>query len=423
MKIYTVEKQSYKQINLTTLFAIVLILCLFFQNVLLEEFIVFKYLDEVIACGLFAMYIGGILIGGAIKKRDIILIVGFIVTVMIGLYSNYTAHFQKNIFIIGSDIISCFKFLFVFLGLSNSRSILYKKINYDKVLNITIPILTIYLIILSGFGVLNLVKDTGMYYEIRYGLRAFSFVYGTPGLIINQMTYLLILLGANANRGKKSMLLFFLVILNIMFTLRTRGFALIAIFILLYYYFVLLKRKKVGMQILIILIVIICLGYSQFEFYFLEGATPRKTFILGALKILKEYFPIGTGFATYGSSAAADNYSLLYYILGFNLRYGMSPDTPMFLNDNYWPMILAQFGLAGTITFVYTLYKYLRYVFKLMFKNRSQYCKLFCYFFIFDILFSSIQSSYLAHYSVVTLSLIFMFCFNHPSSRRGENGY
>ena len=71
-----------------------------------------------------------------------------------------------------------------------------------------------------------------------------------------------------------------------------------------------------------------------------------------------KYFPIGSGFATYGSAQAAKSYSVLYQLYGFSNRWGMGAgENSFYLNDTYYPMIIGQFGYFGFFIFMFVYYK------------------------------------------------------------------
>lgn len=57
---------------------------------------------------------------------------------------------------------------------------------------------------------------------------------------------------------------------------------------------------------------------------------------------MRDYFPLGTGFATYASEQARKNYSPIYTMYGLNT--GETPMDSKFLNDVFWSIIFAQGG-------------------------------------------------------------------------------
>ncbi len=410
-----------KTMNIQTLLIFILVELLIFQNWLQIVVPFLKMLDEIVAVIGLAFYFFKILMSGKMLKSDIKILIPLIISLLLGLTGNLSYGIQSSRIAIMIDVVSTFKFIFVFLGY---RAMMDSSvIKVKKLIRWISAIMKVYVLILSGFAAVNLFKSIGMDAGMRYGIRMFAFVYGTPGHLINQMTYALLIFTAEREQKKHGNITWLLLCFWIMLlTVKTRALVLAAIYIGLYYVFLLREKKRLGMEILGIVSIGILIGYSQFKYYFLGTATPRQTFVTGAIKLVKEYFPLGTGFATYGSSAAADYYSPLYYALGFDLRYGMGPTSNMFLDDNFWPMIFAQLGLFGAFVFIVLLIYYVANILINSKKCSSGYNKLISYFFIFDIILGSVQSSYLAHYSMVTLSLLYMLLF-YKDNRSVGNGY
>jgi len=64
--------------------------------------------------------------------------------------------------------------------------------------------------------------------------------------------------------------------------------------------------------------------------------------------ILIDYFPFGSGFASYGTHSSGLFYSDVYVEYGLNDVYGLTRNNPKFVSDTFYPS-LAQFGVAGII--------------------------------------------------------------------------
>lgn len=79
----------------------------------------------------------------------------------------------------------------------------------------------------------------------------------------------------------------------------------------------------------------------------------RSMLTEGGVTVAAQYFPLGAGFGQYGSATAADQYSPLYFALGFDDRFGLGPgpDSGQFLNDNQWPAIVGEAGWFGAAFF------------------------------------------------------------------------
>ena len=129
-----------------------------------------------------------------------------------------------------------------------------------------------------------------------------------------------------------------------------------------------LKRKvlekklfsiRTFLAILPLTILILIPGWTQFDQYFLttDEFSPRLLLTIEGINIFNENFPFGVGPGYYGSAAASFFYSPVYTDLGWDNNWGLGEDPDVnFLNDNFWPMILAQYGLAGLIV-VLLIYK------------------------------------------------------------------
>ena len=65
---------------------------------------------------------------------------------------------------------------------------------------------------------------------------------------------------------------------------------------------------------------------------------------------MKDYFPLGTGFATYASDSAFKNYSPVYIKYGFLSESEVSPAS-YFMNDTFWSIIIAQTGFIGILLY------------------------------------------------------------------------
>ena len=395
-----------KTISLREVGFIALGIILYMQNWLILQGNAWGYVDEIVAIVSIMYYLSY-----KIQKSDKAIFFLMVVTLISGLIFNVLFGIQKHTIAILEDVISMYKFLLVYLGMKTYLG--KKRVNILRIIKVLTGILKIYLAIIFMCALLNLFTDVGMSAEIRYGLRSFAFIYGTPGHVINQMSYSLLVLYADREYLKKSDKIWIFISLAVMLsTLKTRAIILVFLYISLYYFFVLRKKKRIGLEIAIVVMAIGLLGISQFEYYFTREGTPRQMFVVGAIKLVKEYFPFGTGFATYGSSAAADFYSPLYYSLGFSNRWGMTETASQYLNDNYLPMVFGEFGLIIATVFLILIYKYCKVLIKRSTDNQSVNVKLMTYFFVGDIVLSSVQSSYLAHYSVVTLSVFYFLFFN-----------
>ncbi len=399
-----------------------MIVCFLLQDLLQTYIPVFQYLDEIVSVLLLALYLIRIMKTGVIAKEELGILALAALVILTGLLGNMFSGVDRSLKAVLMDIGNTFKFIFIYLGT------LYFSPRYSSrdVIRRIAAVAKVYISILALFSAVNLVKDIGMSYELRYGLRSFCFVYGIPGIVINHCTYMLIIFMADRSVNKKKNTLFLLLDLLVMLsTLRSRGIGLVALFCMLYYLLFVMKKKRITLYLGVIVLVLGLIGASQLEMYFIDSETaPRALFLIYSIRLARSHFPIGMGFATFGSYAAANYYSPLYYTLNFYKRYGMGPEGNLFLSDNYWPTILGQFGVIGMLIFVVLLILYFRNMSKHLMIKKKKESRLIFYFVMLDALMSSIQSSYFSHYSMIALIFITMMCFhNGMHAAVGENGY
>lgn len=127
-------------------------------------------------------------------------------------------------------------------------------------------------------------------------------------------------------------------------------------------------------------------AWSQIYFYFIElsGNSARSVMLLTSFVILKDYFPIGTGFGTFASHSAAVNYSPVYSKYGFEFIYELRNATEgTFFDDQFWPIILGQTGVIGTICYCYLLFHLFNIIQKLYRLDENSYiAALFCFIYL-----------------------------------------
>jgi len=407
------DKRIDAQTGIGTTWLLSAIMTLFlFQTLLENYFSQASYIDEGLAalfCGVFVL---DLIVSGEARIREIGICFLILWATAAGLYGNWKFGIQDVNSAIYLDIVSHFKYALLYLGVTSAA----RKRNWNIEEAARIPVLLAkgYLIVLFVFGVLNIFVDLGMYGEIRYGLRNYSFVFGTPGIVTNTVLYIIMLLlldsALHEERSNKVFLLMAIAVL--IMVIKSRSLILAATALVLFESFVLEKKQDMRLRILGIAIIGGLIGYPQYQNYFVNGVTanrgtaPRQLFWQGGLRLFQEYFPYGTGFGTFGSSTAATNYSQLYYILEFNTVAGMQPTNTKYLNDTFWPMIFTQLGLFGMIPYILLMIIIFYDIYRNAKRSGNLYIRFAAYLYIANVLFSSIQSSYPCNNSMVMMTFI-----------------
>ena len=124
------------------------------------------------------------------------------------------------------------------------------------------------------------------------------------------------------------------------------------------------KRKinflspKTLLRVGVLATVVLYFTWAKFSAYYVEGfeedaeamARPA-TYETGMQIMFRDYIPFGSGLGSFGTAAAAKEYSPLYYKYELDTVWGLTPDNPMFLADAFYPT-LAEFGLVGLFFFL-----------------------------------------------------------------------
>ncbi len=407
------DKRIDAQTGIGTTWLLSAIMTLFlFQTLLENYFSQSSYIDEGLAalfCGVFVL---DLIVSGEARIREIGICFLILWATAAGLYGNWKFGIQDVNSAIYLDIVSHFKYALLYLGVTSAAR--KRHWNIEEAARIPVLLAKGYLIVLFVFGVLNIFVDLGMYGEIRYGLRNYSFVFGTPGIVTNTVLYIIMLLlldsALHEERSNKVFLLMAIAVL--IMVIKSRSLILAATALVLFESFVLEKKQDMRLRILVIAIIGGVIGYPQYQNYFVNGVTanrgtaPRQLFWQGGLRLFQEYFPYGTGFGTFGSSTAATNYSQLYYILEFNTVAGMQPTNTKYLNDTFWPMIFTQLGLFGMIPYILLMIIIFYDIYRNAKRSGNLYIRFAAYLYIANVLFSSIQSSYPCNNSMVMMTFI-----------------
>jgi hypothetical protein len=110
---------------------------------------------------------------------------------------------------------------------------------------------------------------------------------------------------------------------------------------------------------LVALALVLLVAKTKIEFYFMQGLTgdaepdyiARFALYANALPILEDYFPFGSGLASYATYTSGVYYSPIYTKYGISSVWGLSKNYHSFISDTYYPS-LAQFGWVGVFLYL-----------------------------------------------------------------------
>jgi len=181
------------------------------------------------------------------------------------------------------------------------------------------------------------------------------------------------------------------------------GIYIITIFFLYFYRPGIMRHFSVKHAMALILLagIVFAVSWKKINFYFISGngdsfdprvieSFARPVLYKTAGTILFDYFPFGTGLASFASFGSAKWYSNVYYEYGIHTVHGLSPNEEFnFICDAFYAS-LAQFGVVGLILFIWFwmyAYSFLRHAIRIDAKRYKSYmivCALFICFILIE---------------------------------------
>lgn len=375
-------------INLKSFFWAVILACFIMQEALAQYIPIVGFMDEMMAICFFIYYIYKVLYKG-ISKTDAKIIMLMVLLSIIGFLGNQYSEIQNNIIYCLYDLFNILKFIFAILG-----AVMYFRTykNKEEIIVYLSKFVKILVSISSICMLLNFIVDIGMHTDYRYGIRAFNFIYSRVGAFYSICIVWLLILTAYMYYRKSIItnIYIFLVLLNMCSTLRSRAFAFAVLYIILYYILLINKTKKMKWWYIPPIIVLLFLIANDQITYYFSGDRARNILLKFGVLTARNYFPLGSGLATYGTAIAKEIYSPLYSKYGFSGYWGLSKNFGDFLTDNYWPAILGEFGVLGTLITIILLGAVTK---KLVRITNNKYSKLCVYFAMTTLFISSLASS------------------------------
>lgn len=217
--------------------------------------------------------------------------------------------------------------------------------------------------------------------QVRYGISSTVLFYFHPTYLAGALAFLLGLL--TVFYAKKNIPYIAMALIIMVFTLRSKAFACALVYVAMFVFFLIFRWKLRLWHVAVAGAGSIAAAWNMIRFYYIDlaGHSARSVMLQKSFEVMKEHFPIGSGFGTYGSAEAAKHYSVVYLKYGFNKywelrdvtniensmyliskskrllnQYQSDPEgtlqASIFLTDSFWPIIFGQTGFLGTATFL-----------------------------------------------------------------------
>ena len=309
----------------------------------------FSYYDEILAVSsLLSLFFSMAMRKSRFTREMKIALCLLFAIVVIGLFGNFLSGIVSDTFFILVDILACSKFFIIYFAL---KSILGNTSYFVSYMARESKVL---LVLMLACLVINQFVDIGMTYEMRYGLKAFQFVFIHPTHMVTLSLACMAFIYSDASNGWKKYIGIALVLMAM--SLRSRWVALALVIVLI---IIFVKKGSTRAPFVVIgvgSVSALLVGQAQMSVYYGSASeSARGHLMTTALSVFQNFFPLGAGFASFGSGVTKTIYSPLYYQYGLQNVYGLAPNNPSYLTDTFWPVVLAQFGFLGLIIWLLLL--------------------------------------------------------------------
>lgn len=279
---------------------------------------------------------------GKFYKKDFTYLITLLAIIAIGLIGNIAFSYQKSVSAIIRDIVGFIKFPIVFLALY--RMNLGKYLSHK--MEALIPAIKIIVWVIFAFGLLSVFVDIGMSQEeVRGLIHPYMFLYTHPTYLTTGLICILCILNTTGAATIKEDIV---ILGSVALAMRTKGLAFIAVYIFLKYGSRWLRKFKIFYWFAIIGIVLI-VASSKLQMYASFSNSPRESLYVGAITLFKDYFPIGSGFASFASHISGKYFSGVYNVIHIAGLYGADGQISPDVGDAGIPYYLGQFGFIGMI--------------------------------------------------------------------------
>jgi hypothetical protein len=259
--------------------------------------------------------------------------------VVIGILSNIISGYHKSILGIIYDIFSLSKYFLVYCSVlscfdnTDTDFFLVWMVRFFKLLVVALSVT--YLLMWLG-----VVQGTAEGYS-RFGLPVLT-VFGSHPSFCAAVGALATCVFLSNRKYKTYAVLGIIVCLG---SLRAKAliFTMVIIYVLIF------SKRKLSFWNALAILGIIAFVLADFFFAYYEGS--RGIALRTSYAIAARYFPLGSGFATFGTVMSARYYSDVYFDFGLSNRWGFSIYNSSWVGDGGFATIIGQFGWLGFAIF------------------------------------------------------------------------
>jgi len=308
-----------------------------------------SYYDELIG-GVALIFVMYLLVQSKLSKSDtfICLILGMIT--IIGLVSNIFSQLIDNAFVIAIDVLWLWKTFTCFIAFKY----ISMKLNREFVIRALLPVAKLTVVFVFLVFIIGEVIDIGVTGSMVFGnIRSFNFFWNN-GIQTGWLLFCSVMI-LSAGELKKSSFRNYLIMSIIPMIMTFSSLVWCWVFIEIALLLMLRKNKLLSKKSIVVLACGVgASAMADIRTYFLSESI-RMTMIRYGIRTANTYFPLGSGFATYGSDMASRFYSKLYIQYGWEYAWGLGRYSGQYLNDNFFAGIVGQFGWIGFVLYLLCL--------------------------------------------------------------------
>ena len=280
--------------------------------------------------------------------------------------------------------------------------------------------------------------------EVKYGIYSAKLFYYHPTYLAGAMAFLLMLLTVFYH--KKNIPFIAMAVIMMAFTLRSKAIASAAMYVAMFVFFIVLKLHLKLWHVMVAGAGVFAIGKQKIQWYFFGSAeSPRAVMLNTSFSVMRDHFPIGSGFGTYGSAEAGKHYSAVYVKYGFNdhfyvrdvrdlentmrliqnddrlmALYQSNPESYLYgqsyMSDHFWPIIFGQTGYLGTAVFLFILAMLLKKCLSVVKHDLFAYVGVL-YAFVF-LLISSMAEPAFHNLVAIPLAVVMGMVFAHVDAQK-----
>ena len=377
-----------------------------------------SYSDEIIAVVLAVLAVVKSMQKLTLLKFERIMLISLVIFELIGLISGLASKIQG----VGPmlvDAFTCAKFFIYYLSAriltkgKLTEKYFFSLNNICKVFSVVLFVLALHDAFMTPWFPVA---------DYRFFTESITLGFGHPEFLSRVCFSLILVLSYNYRYFKHNIYYIMMLTVVMFLTFRTKSIVCVFILFAMYIYFFKLRFKSLTPIALAGAAGVGYFGYDSFVFYYIEhDQCARALLTKDGLYLAKQYFPLGTGFGTFGSYIASAFYSKLYIFLGYYNMYGSGLDEieGNALSDTFWPIVYTQTGIFGFVAFLVALFSMIIYIVKSR-KTDLYFFWIAMSLILYDLISTSASSAFFHPSSMVSYLFLGLITSIHEFPKKEE---